>query len=82
MELREWKLVRSEITGNVHASGYVHNSSEHGEGDRILTSPVIALEREGDVIVIRTKNSVYRCAIEENRTEDPSVFRDFGVDLT
>lgn len=81
MELREWKLVKSELTGHVHASGYVHASSEHGEGDRILTSPVKNISKEEDVLLIRTANSVYRCPLKEDRTEDRKIFRDFGLEM-
>ena len=81
MELREWKLLKSELTGHVHCSGYVHASSEHGEGDKILTSPVKTISREDDVVLIRTANSVYRCPLKENRTENGKLFQEFGVDI-
>ena len=80
MELRDWRLVKSEVTGHVHASGYVYASSKHGEGDRILTSPVKAVTKEGDRYVIQTENSVYHCQSADNKTEDRTVFRDFGLE--
>ncbi len=80
MELREWKLVKSEMTGHVHASGHVYGSRGHEDGDRILTSPVKSVVREGDVFVIQTENSVYHCQAGENRTQDRKIFRDFGID--
>ena len=81
MELREWKLLKSELTGHVHCSGYVHASSEHGEGDKILTSPVKAISKEDDAVLIRTENSVYRCPLKENRTENRKLFQEFGLDM-
>ena len=80
MELREWKLVKSEMTGCVHASGYVYGSEKHGEGDRILTSPVKSVTREEDVYVVRTENSVYHCPVSDNQTEDRKVFGEFGLE--
>lgn len=80
MELKEWKLVKSEVSGHVHASGYVYASKDHEEGDRILTSPVKSVAQEGDVYVIQTENSVYRCAAGENKTENRNIFREFGID--
>ena len=81
MELKEWKLVKSEMTGHVHASGHVYGGRDHGEGDRILTSAVKSVVREGDTFVIQTENSVYHCSAAENKTQDRAIFRDFGIDL-
>ncbi len=78
MRLKKWTIQAERI------SGYISGSDRYPDGTYIKTSRIVAAAYDGEVLLVRTQNSVYECH-EKDYIGDPEqlliFIRIFAEDL-
>ncbi len=78
MRLKNWSIQSEQI------SGYISGSDRYPDGTYLKTSRVVTAAYDGEVLLVRTQNSVYECYTEDY-TGDPKqlliFIRIFAEDL-